>query len=521
MYGRKIDGFILNLALIRRSALLHRPGFIGMTALLALACGISGSLPAVQDANGSQVRAPNWTAPTQAEIREAAEADRRESRAPSANEIAFTFTLAESARATSAGVYDAQGKLLRTLWSARPYTAGMHHGIWDGKDDYGIQAPPANYTVKVLVGNVHYDWDGVIGVTEDSLAGPHNWDATASFPTSLAFLNGKAYVAGGYNEGKLSAFVFDEKTPFTVAPLNMALFTGGQFENATTDGHHIYFAVNHYWANGASAVVAFDPDGKALSFAQGTIIPQMDHLGAYFVNTRTTPRLALRDLRGVDVANFKDAVITGLAVQRSGNLLASAHGARGGHLPTQSLDTIYLWDKVSGAPAGKIEGIHNPQKMVFDLNGNLWVIEGGPTVEWFWDSGSRLARIHDVGGKNEITEPIQGLENPVGVVINPANGHLFVADGGASQQVREFDPSTGKLLSTLGTPGGYGEGANCDATITPTKFWLDLNARFTGATQPWIAVDEGGDVWVGDFVANRMLRFHQGTLITGNRDEPL
>ncbi len=67
----------------------------------------------------------------------------------------------ETARATSAGVYDAQGTLVRTLWSARPYAAGIHHAIWDGKDDYGNAAPAGNYTVKLLAGNVHYDWDGV------------------------------------------------------------------------------------------------------------------------------------------------------------------------------------------------------------------------------------------------------------------------------------------------------------------------------------------------------------------------
>jgi hypothetical protein len=481
-----------------------------MTVLLALACAMDGSPAPFQRPDPTQSPAPNWTEPTADEIREAAEADLREARPPRAGEIAFSFSLPQSARATSAGVYDAQSNLIRTLWSARPYGAGTHHAIWDGEDDYGHRAPAASYTVKVLAGNVHYDWEGVIGVTEDSLGGPHNWDAAGSFPSSLAFLNGKAYVAGGYNEARIEAFVFDEKTPYTVAPLNMALFTGGQFEYAATDGKRVYFASLHYWVNASNAVVAFLPDGKPWSFPQGTVIPPIGHLGAYFINTRTEPPLALKDLRGVDVANFKTTTITGLAVERSGNLLASAHGARGGARMTASLDSISLWDKVTGAPVATIAGIPNPQKMAFDRNGDLWVIEGGPTVEWYWDRGARLARIQDVGGKNLIGEPIQGLENPVDVAVNPVNGHLFVADGGRSQQVKEFDPATGKLLSTVGTPGGYGLGSDCDATITPTKFWLDFNARATGLTHPWIAVDDGGDLWVGDFTTNRMLRFHQG-----------
>src|SRR5208282_5955858 len=110
-------------------------------------------------------------------------------------------------------------------------------------------------------------------------------------------------------------------------------------------------------------------------------------------------------------------------------------------------------------------------------------------------------------------EPIQGLDNPVDVAVNPVNGHLFIADGGSSQQVKEFDPASGKLLSTVGRPGGYGQGDACNATVTPTTLWLDFNYRGTGHTQPWIALDEAGDLWVGDFTANRMLQFHQGKYV--------
>lgn len=488
-----------------------------MASLLALCCVLAGSSASLQTVGASpgdkQAPAPNWTEPTAQDWERSAEADREGQRAPGPNEIAFSFTLAESARGTSAGVYDAQKKLIRTLWSARPYNAGAHRAIWDGKDDYGNPAPAGTYTIKLLHGNVHYDWEGVIGVTEDSLAGPNNWDSTASFPNSIVFLNGKGYVAGGYNEGRIEAYVFDEKTPLTISPLNMALSTGGEFEDAVTDGQRVYFASLHYVGNGSNTVVAFLPDGQPYSFPQGTVIPQVDHLGAYFVNQHTHPRAWLQGMRGVDVAPFQDTVITGLAVERSGNLLASAHGGRGERPPKPSLDTIFLWDKNTGAALGKITGITNPQRMAFDRNNDLWVIEGGPVADLYWNSGAHLARIHDPGGKNEISEPISGLDNPADVVVDPLNGHLFVSDGGASQQIKEFDPATGRQLSALGTPGGYGRGAACDPTIRPTTFWLDFNFRHTGSSMPWISVDESGDLWVGDFTSGRILHFHQGKLV--------
>lgn len=485
-----------------------------MLALFVLACGLVGSSVGCQQPTPSlAVPVPNWNEPTPEAQREAAEADARKPRPPGPQEIAFSFNLPESARGTSAGVYDARGKLFRTLWSARPYGAGIHNELWDGKDDYGNAAQAGSYTIKVLYGNVHYDWDGVIGVTEDSVAGPHNWDATAAFPSSLAFIKDNAYVAGGYNEARIEAYVFDEKRPYTVAPLNMALFSGGQFEYAASDGQRVYFAALHYCCGASNAVVSFSPDGQPWDFSQGTLIPSIGHLPGYFVNTQMRPFLALRNVRGVDVGPFQTTTISGLAVQRGGNLLATAHGARGGGRMTASLDSIYLWDKNTGARLGTIQGIASPQKMAFDLNGDLWVIEGGPVVDWHWDRGARLARIRGVGGKNEISEPIQGLGNPVDVAVNPVNGHLFVADGGTSQQVKEFDPQNGKLLATVGKAGGYGQGSACNATITPTTFWLDFNWRSTGVTQPWIAVDESGDLWVGDFTASRMLQFHQGKYV--------
>lgn len=514
-------GFRRRLALVRSrterqhpGALPPWPGMVKMLALLLLSSMIGGPAGGCQQpARTTTVPGANWTQPTDEALREEAQADARGPRSPGAQEIAFSFRLAESAGATSSAVYDAQGKLVRTLWSARPYGAGNHYELWDGKDDYGNPAPAGRYTIKILYGNVRYDWDGVVGVTESSLAGPHNWDATASFPTSLAFAKGKAYVGGGYNEGKIEAYVFDEKDPYTVAPLNMALTTGGMFEYAASDGERVYFVSLHYCCEASNAVVAFTLDGQPYSFPQGTVIPPIGNLPAYFANRQMRPTLALKGVRGVDVAGYKSAVITGLAVQRGGNLLATSHGARGGGHLAASLDSISLWNKNTGAPAGTIQGIPSPQKMAFDRQGDLWVIEGGPVSSWYWDSGAKLARIRGVGGKNEIREPIMGLENPVDVAVSPFNGHLFVADGGGSQQVKEFDPETGKLIATVGKPGGYGLGGACNATVTPTTFWLDFNARSTGFTQPWIAVDEAGDLWVGDFTASRILQFHQGKYV--------
>ena len=54
----------------------------------------------------------------------------------------------------SLAVYDAQGRQLRTLLSARPLTAGQHTIAWDGLDRDGNAPPAGEFTVKLLQTNV-------------------------------------------------------------------------------------------------------------------------------------------------------------------------------------------------------------------------------------------------------------------------------------------------------------------------------------------------------------------------------
>jgi outer membrane biosynthesis protein TonB len=83
-------------------------------------------------------------------------------RSPASTPGSFQFTLAQSAT-TSAGVFDSNGGLVRTLWSMVPYPAGTFTQQWDGKDDFGnaLVSPQTNYQARVLSHNVSYTWEGV------------------------------------------------------------------------------------------------------------------------------------------------------------------------------------------------------------------------------------------------------------------------------------------------------------------------------------------------------------------------
>jgi len=45
----------------------------------------------------------------------------------------------------SAGVYDVEGRLLRTLWRGERLPAGRQNPQWNGADDQGQPLPPGRY----------------------------------------------------------------------------------------------------------------------------------------------------------------------------------------------------------------------------------------------------------------------------------------------------------------------------------------------------------------------------------------
>ena len=49
-------------------------------------------------------------------------------------------------------IYDAQGKLVRTL-ADEVMPAGLHSAVWDGKDDSGLQASTGMYFVRLVAGS--------------------------------------------------------------------------------------------------------------------------------------------------------------------------------------------------------------------------------------------------------------------------------------------------------------------------------------------------------------------------------
>jgi sugar lactone lactonase YvrE len=396
--------------------------------------------------------------------------------------LSFSFTLAQP-RSTSAGVYASSGALVRTLWRGESLGPGTFDRSWDQRDDQGQAVPPGDYTIRVAHHNVRYEWDGVVGNTSERAGAtvPHK---AFQLPNSLAATGRQMQYSVGYNEGQNALKGFDignpqenngslvQIDPF-VAPAMIA-----------TDGRRLY------WANigglaKVSFVAAFDLAGhKPARFGAG---------GPLCLNTWPNSSECYPSQKYDSVVEYRpslDSFPTGLAVQRSGRLLAVAYAAD---------NQVRLLDKDSGRLVQTLavaleKGGTN--QLAFSPGGDLWVV-----------SGTSLLRYTGLSGSPVQAARVANLSKPLAVAVDPANEDaVWVADGGASQQLKQFDRDGG-ARATLGRAGGMGGSAQ----VSDDRLCF---TQVPGSERTAVEVDADGAVWVVDTCNNRLVRFNsQGLMV--------
>lgn len=406
--------------------------------------------------------------------------------APAATTVNFTLGRDYS---TSAAVYAPNGTLLRTLWRRTDYTAGPHQAAWDGLDDEGRAVAAGTYQVKVLTHNVRYVWEGVVGNTSASFT-RDVWRGFVGM-YDAAFAGTDGFVALGYNEGSPALERFN-----TAAP-QVAIEAQGPDRNDTwvavaTDGIMYYSASNNS---------GWDPDNS--SFVAASRVTNSDQVA--LPNGRDVQFLGSNIYNGViDLAQQKgkrneafgrQQAISGLAVQKNGNVLAVAHGRLG---------VVRLFNKTSGAALGTIT-VAQPGRLSFAPNGDLWIISAGAVGRYHNTSGAAQAP------NFQLQNTLPGVVNALGVAADPTNDNLvLVADGGNSQQVKAYTRS-GVAQWTYGQVGGY---ATNGPDVTNDKFFfvdqdpLDydpVDRDQAGTETAFVAFAADGSFWLGDRGNCRML----------------
>ncbi len=401
----------------------------------------------------------------------------------------WRFSLPRAAT-TSAAVYDRQGQLLRTLWRADALPAGEHEGSWDERNDSGQLVPHGDYEIRLVHHRINYVWEGVVGNSSESFSALNAHRAFLP-PTGLLISGDRAYYAVGYNEFQPGLHGFAMSLPqHDTRPI------------PSTDPFVAYSmiaadATRLYWANtgGLSRTSFVGVIDLALarpaSFAAGKDV-------CLNLRPKTTRCYEDQDYKGVaDLQTDESQTPTGLAVQRRGRVLAVAHGAR---------NLIRLFDKTSGALIHELAVPLVPKalnQLAMTPAGDLWVI-----------SGTRLLRYTGLEQVPTLAATVSGLTRPLALATSPVNEDaVWVADGGASQQVKRFDRH-GRAGEVIGTVGGH---AN-DPAVNANRLFFRSRA---GREQTAIAVSADETLWVVDHANNRMLRFRRDGRSPAQSDEQI
>lgn len=408
----------------------------------------------------------------------------------------FTFTL-DSSYATSAGVYTADDRLIRTLWRNVTYGPGRTTRSWDGIDDNGMPVDPhGTYKFKVLSHNVQYVWDGLIGNTSTSLIGPSH-HAGQGFIQSLAIDGPNAFYALGYQEGFPLVRRFKTESPQTTTPV---VDSDGHvaFDLVATDGIRVYYSSrgspNDEPNHRAFVAAKYVSTNAAAAFDTGQNIDDK-----WFTDGQPFYPGCIDVIDG-PYPNPNGA--TGLAVQKIGNILAVGHGP--------PLNEIRLFHKTSGAFLKSIS-VTNPKGLAMtagvltDQPEELWVLTetagGLPLVKHYKD----LATTPTLAGT------ISGLAKPAAITPSLTDrGGVIIADGGADQRLKFYGPNvnaqnehTEYRVPYPETAGGY---TTRGPEVTHDKFQFEVGSRKNPEIRTALAQMPDSSIWVGDGATNRLMR---------------
>jgi hypothetical protein len=391
----------------------------------------------------------------------------------------INFTLDKN-YTTSAGVYRADGTLVKTLWRREPYAAGTYTVTWDGKDDTGAAAAAGQYQIKLLYHNVQYVWDGAIGNTSTLQSGPHVYNGYLPI-RDMAATDTTMFTVSGFNEGQNNLRLFSHANPRY--PRNYGRVDGWtSFSLLDTDGTNVYMANNE---GGVGGPVSFVSAVKVSNNAEVAFLAgQTVRLNGNFPNQTYTNVIDLdqnsaKQTTGAGFTVLSNAA-TGLAVQKNGTILAVAHRGQ---------NVIRLFSKVTGALLRSIPA-NSPGSLSMTPNGDLWAVVG-----------TSVMRYTNLLLNPTIAATVTGFANPLALATDPTNEDLvIVADGGNSQQLKAYNRN-GAAQWTYGQLGGYPTNGS---EVRNDKLWF--NQSELGETT-FVTIAPDHSFWVGDIGNNRCLHF--------------
>jgi hypothetical protein len=441
----------------------------------------------------------------------------------------FDWTGAQTQTRSSAGIFDPTGTLVRTVWTNKAWPSSGSY-LWDGNLDNGTPATPGvTYTLRVHPNSLSTQF-ALIGTTETDWFGDSNWNAASWFPVSGVAVGDNVYVSNFYSEQKMPMSVYNRNYPNTnIRQFPNAVWINTQLENLDTDGQGMIYAMLSAGSasNSLFAVTAVSTTGQPWSFANGS---QASNASSWLQSNNYPLPGYYGPQPSPNVCDARYGTPTSLSLQTgmsvthaASGVIAISHGysdIASNTTPSPSLDQILLFDKQTCASVGTIS-VPNPQVQAQDADGNIWVISG----YWSGQTGANTTynTLYEITNPTTsptvIANPIPGVICPMAIHYDPVTGHIFINDGGTSQQVKELDPVGLTVVSTIGVLGGFGTGASVNAAIDPNghnnpTFLFDPSTKYShiSGSNGWpfttsVWTDGIGDVWVGDIWNDRVMHY--------------
>jgi hypothetical protein len=320
--------------------------------------------------------------------------------------VDIPFTLDKPGN-VSLAIYDAKGRMIRTLLRAEPMAAGKHTVAWDGLDRDG----------SPVAGDVQWRLATSQGLQSQYLLSigtsmrEHHWPAQHGALCALAVDKQRIYVTAGLSEGM----------PQTAA---MTRDGGWQWASGPTGG----------WMGGYDLAL----DGDTLYFLGGPVTQPDARL---FVQEAATGRMRQGGGDGL-----KNQSLWGTGGPLSWPVKTfdnpSRVDARDGELVLASPSTgLVVWlDPHTGGELDRLRIEGGLADVALLGGGRVLAISGARVVE--------AAR-----GKTEQVVRLADLAAPHRLAVDRVTGDIFVAEAGKSQQIKRFT-ATGRLLKPFGRAGG-------------------------------------------------------------------
>lgn len=402
----------------------------------------------------------------------------------------FSFSLTEP-KITSAGVYNQDNVLVRTLWSAIPFEAGTYIELWDGKDDLGNIAI-GTFEARVLSHNVNYNWEGVWANTSDDQIGDtiHNSLDSIVGIRIMQHTNGKmmAVYAAGYGEGEAAEgfFYLDEPQKKFITPLVYGKSQSIDF--ITSNSTKIFRAAKDVFDDQQCSTFVYATDKASsdfITFSSGTRVQTV--LGTDYQSAIGTNKQA-----GYDSSN-----ISGIAANDSYL-----------YISRKEINRISIINANTGTLISNVT-VTKPTA-VYILGSNLWCGINSNTV---------IRRpINSDGTLGTVNLTLSGFSNVLD--INSFGSNITIVDGGISQQIKTYNATTGASVWVRGQLGGYTGSGNKE--IFNDKWMFNrIAALYAPIVEcSGIAFEPDGSYWLCDPGNMRIQHFtSDGTFINSINHE--